>query len=60
MLTYYFLTPNLEAPLSLALFFLLRALLKDYVAIFLLFSNATYISFLIPLTLAYGFCGFSF
>jgi hypothetical protein len=42
------------------LFFLLRTLLGDFAATFLLFSNVTYISFLIILTLACGFCGFSF
>jgi ABC-type transport system involved in cytochrome c biogenesis permease component len=42
------------------LFFLLKALLIDSIATFFIFSNATYISSLVFLTLAYGFYGFSF
>jgi hypothetical protein len=38
----------------------LRALLGDFVATFLLFSNVAYISSLVLLTLTCGFCGFPF
>jgi hypothetical protein len=42
------------------MFFLVRTLIGDSATTFLLFSNVACISSLILLTLAYGFCGFSF
>jgi hypothetical protein len=42
------------------MFFLLRAFLGDFATTFLLFSNVACISYLVFLTLACGFCGFSF
>jgi len=56
----FFLTLDLEVPPSSAKFFLLRTLLGNFVAAFLLFSNVAYISFVVFLTLACGFFGFSF
>ncbi len=52
--------PKDDALPSSTLFFLLKTLLGDFVATFFLFSNATCISFLVLLTLACGFNGFSF
>jgi hypothetical protein len=49
-----------SCPLSLALFFLLKTLLRESVVAFFLFSNVVYISSLVLLTLADGFCAFSF
>ncbi len=60
MLSYSFLTLDFKAPPSLTFFFLSRAVLRDFATTFLLFSNVSYISFLILLTLACGFYGFSF
>jgi hypothetical protein len=42
------------------LFFLLRALFREFAATFFLFSIVVYISSLVFLTLVSGFCGFSF
>ncbi len=55
--SYFFLTPNHEAPHFSTLFFLLRSFLGDFFITFSLFSNAACISSLVLLTLA---CGFSF
>jgi hypothetical protein len=60
MPSYSFLTHDPKAPPSLTLFFLLKALFGDSVSTFRVFSNATYISSLVLLTLACGFYGFSF
>jgi len=60
MLSFFFLILDLEAAPSLTLFFLLKALLGDFVTIFLLFFNATYISSQVLLTLVCGLCGLSF
>ncbi len=60
MLSCSFLTFDPEAPPSSTLFFLLRTLFGDSVVAFLLLSNATSKFFLVLLTLACGFCGFSF
>jgi hypothetical protein len=49
-----------EAPPPSILFFLLRALLGEYATTFFLFSSVVYISSLVLLTLASGFCGLSF
>ncbi len=59
MFSYSFLTPDLEAPPSSILFFLLRTL-GDFAAIFFLFSNVAYMSSLVLLTLVHGFCGLFF
>jgi hypothetical protein len=53
-------TPKPKAPPSSTLFFLLKALLGESTASFFLFSSVIYISFLVFLTLAGGFCGLSF
>jgi hypothetical protein len=53
-------TPKPEAPPFSTLFFLLIALLGDSIAAFYLFSSVVYISSLVLLTLAGGFCGLSF
>ncbi len=58
--SYFFLTHDPKAPPSSALFFFLKTLLGDCIITFLIFSNATYISSLVLLTLACGFYGFSF
>ncbi len=60
MFSYSFLALNLGAPPSLALFFLLRTLLGNFATTFLLFTSVVCIFSLVFLTLAYGFCGFSF
>jgi hypothetical protein len=60
MLSYSLLIPKPKAPPSSALFFLLRALLGDFVVAFFLFSSVVYISSLVFFTLAGGFYGFSF
>jgi hypothetical protein len=49
-----------KAPLSLALFFLLGALLGNYIKTFFLLSIVVYISSLILFTLVNGFYGISF
>jgi hypothetical protein len=49
-----------KAPPSSILFFLLRALFEKSATAFFLFSSVIYISSLILLTLAGGFCGLSF
>ncbi len=56
----YFLIVDLEAPPSSTFFFLLRAFFEHSVTTLFLFSNVLCISSLVILTLAYGFCGFSF
>ncbi len=43
VISFFFLTPDLEAPPSSILFFLFRALLKDFVTVFLLFSNVLHL-----------------
>jgi hypothetical protein len=58
--SYCFFTLNPKVPLSLTLFFLFKALLKDYATIFLLISNAICISSVVLLTLVYGFYGLFF
>ncbi len=55
-----FYTPQLEAPPSLTLFFLLRTLLGEFDVAFFLFFSVVCISSLVLLTLAGGFCGLSF
>ncbi len=55
-----FFTPKPEAPPSSTLFFFLKALLGESVAIFSFFSSVIYISSLVFLTLANGFYGLSF
>ncbi len=60
MLSCSFLAPTPEVPPSSTLFFLFRAPLRNFVAIFLLFSNVIYISSLVLLTLVCGFYGLFF
>jgi hypothetical protein len=60
VLSYSLFTHKLEAPPSSTLFFLLRALLKESVAAFFLFSNGVCIFSLVLLTLAGGFYELSF
>ncbi len=51
---------ELEVPPSSTVFFLLKALIKDSIATFFLFSSVVCISSLVVFTLAGGFYGFSF
>jgi len=60
MLFYSLFTLELEALLSSTLFFLLKALLGESIAIFFLFFNVVCTSSLILLTMADGFYGLSF
>ncbi len=60
VLSYSFLIPEPKAPPCSAFFFLLRALLGDFVATFFLFSSEVSISSLVLFTLVDGFYGFSF
>ncbi len=60
LLSYSLLTPKLEAPPSLALFFFLRTLFGYSVVAFFLFSNVVCMFSLILFTLADGFYRFSF
>ncbi len=58
--SYCFLFLNLKAPPSLAFLFFLRSFPGDFAITFFLFSNVACIFSLVLLTLACGFCGFSF
>ncbi len=60
VLSYSLFIPELEVPPSSTLFFLLKTLLGESVIAFFLFFCVVYISSLVLLTLANGFCGFSF
>ncbi len=60
MLSYSLLIPKPKAPPSLALFFFLKSLFRDFAITFFLFSSVVCISCLVLFTLACGFCGFSF
>jgi hypothetical protein len=57
VLSYSLFTFELEAPPFSTLFFLLKSLLREYVVGFFLLLNVIYISSLVFLTLANGFCG---
>ncbi len=60
MLSCSLLTLEPKAPPSSTMFFLLRTLIEKFATSFFLFSNVICISSLVLLTLAGGFCAFSF
>jgi hypothetical protein len=60
VLSYSFFTFEPKVASSSTLFFFLRALLGEFVAICFLFFSVIYISSLVLLTLVGGFYGFSF
>jgi len=60
VLSYSFFILEPKAPPSSTLFFLLKTLFRESIAAFFMFTSVVYISSLVVLTLASGFCGLSF